>query len=704
MFAVKPLEQVRNIGIIAHIDAGKTTITEAILFNTGRIHKIGEVHEGDTQMDWMEQERERGITITAAATTCFWKPFSSDAPEIHINIIDTPGHVDFTAEVERSLRVLDGAAVIFDGKMGVEPQSETVWRQANKYHVPRLCFINKINQVGGDFYRSLDSIHKRLSKNAHPIQLPIGFELGIRGIVDLVKMKAYVYKEYHDKILTEEEIPADMLEKVKEYRARLIEKAVEADDQLMEKYLSGVELTEDEIKLAIRKSTLKGNFFPVLGGDGRGVMVQTILDAVAHYLPSPLDKPPTTGIKPGTTEQITRKTSNTEPLTVLAFKVASDPFVGRLTYVRVYTGVLKSGTYVYNSSTDTRERIGRLLLMHANSREEIPEIPAGHIGGVIGLKNTKTSHTLCDESSPILLETIDFPEPVIFVAIEPKTKADQEKMGLALQRLADEDPTFRIRSDEETNQTIIAGMGELHLDILVDRMKREFKVEANVGKPQVAYKETIQKGAEGEEKYVKQTGGRGQYGHAVIFLEPNEPGKGFEFLNEVKGGHIPQEYIPAVQKGIEEAMTRGVMAGYPVVDVKVHLRDGSYHDVDSSEFAFKVAGSLAFQKAAKQASPVLIEPIMSVEAVTPENFMGDVMGDLNSRRGQIQRMDDKEGGLKAIGAKVPLAEMFGYATALRSLSQGRASYTMEFCEFAKVPNNVAEKIIEERGGVGTKRA
>ncbi len=697
------LEKTRNIGIIAHIDAGKTTTTESILFYTGKIHKIGEVHEGNTAMDWMEQERERGITITAAATTSFWSQSLQNggkAEDTHrINIIDTPGHVDFTVEVERSLRVLDGAVVVFDGKMGVEPQSETVWRQADKYAVPRMCFINKINQTGGDFYKSLDAIHRRLSPNAYPIQLPIGFEKDINGIVDLVKMKAYTYKEHKDKGFTEGEIPADMIEKAKEYRHRLIEKVVESDDAIMEKYLAGQELSEPEIKTAIRKATLTGKFYPVLGGDGRGLIVATILDAVVNYLPSPLDKPPIKAIHTKTKEELALMPNDNDKFVALAFKIATDPFVGKLAFFRVYTGVLQAGSYILNVRSGNKERVGRLVRLHADSREEVKEVYSGDIAALVGPKDTFTGDTLTDVDFPVQLESIKFPEPVISVAIEPKTKQDQEKMGLALQKLAEEDPTFRIRSDEETNQTLISGMGELHLEILVDRMKREFKVEANVGRPQVAYKETIKGKAEAEGKYIRQTGGRGQYGHVYITIEPqDDPTKGNEFINEIVGGTVPKEFIKPIEKGIAEAEDRGVIAGFPVLNVKVTLTDGSYHEVDSSEIAFKIAGSMAFQEAVKKAQPILLEPIMKVEVLTPEVSLGDVIGDLNSKRGKINEMTER-GNLKIVDAEVPLAEMFGYATQIRSMSQGQASYTMEFLKYEEVPRNVAEKIIGESGKI-----
>lgn len=683
------LENTRNIGIIAHIDAGKTTVTEGVLYITGKTHKIGEVHQGEATMDWMEQEQERGITITSAATTCFWK-------DKRINIIDTPGHVDFTVEVERSLRVLDGAVVIFDGKMGVEPQSETVWRQADKYNVPRICFINKINQTGGDFFRSLDSIRERLSKNAYPLQIPIGFEQKINGVVDLVKMKSYTYTEYHDKKLVEGEVPADLVEKCEKARHELLEKAVEADEALMEKYLGGEELTEEEFHTAIRKSVLSGAFYPVLGGDGRGVIVETMLDAVVEYLPNPLDVPPVTGIDSKTGEEIERKASDEEPFAALAFKIASDPFVGKLAFFRVYSGTIKSGSYVLNATTNDKERLGRIVRLHANHREDVDEVYSGEIAAAVGLKGTTTGDTLCDPAHPVILESITFPDPVISVAIEPKTKADQEKMGIALQRLAEEDPTFVVKSNEETGQTIISGMGELHLEIIVDRMKREFKVEANVGKPQVAYKETIKNANKAEGKYIRQTGGRGQYGHVWLELEPMEQGGGFEFVNKVVGGSVPKEYINPVEQGVKDAMANGVIAGYPVVDVKVTIYDGSFHEVDSSEMAFKIAGSMALQEGIKKGSPVIMEPIMKVEVVTPEEFMGDVMGDINSKRGRIQQMGDRS-QVKVVDAMVPLSEMFGYATSLRSMTQGRASYVMEFDHYEEVPGNIAEEIKLKRG-------
>jgi elongation factor G len=683
------LDKLRNIGIIAHIDAGKTTTTEGILFRTGLKHKIGAVHEGETTTDWMEQERERGITITSAAVTCYWK-------DHQINIIDTPGHIDFTVEVERSLRVLDGAVTVFDGKMGVESQSETVWRQADKYGVPRVCFINKINQTGGDFYKSLDSIHARLNKHAFPIHLPIGFEQEINGVVDLIAMKAYTYKDFKDKELVEGEIPADMLDKARKYRSLLVENAVAEDEAIMEKYFEVGEegLSEDEVRQAIRTATLSGKFFAVTGGDGRGVIVEKVLDAVVDLLPSPIDRGSTWGTDPKTGDEVERKPSDSEPFSGLAFKIATDPFVGKLCFVRVYSGKLLAGSYIVNSSNGEKERIGRIVRMQADQREDVSEINAGDIAAVVGLKSTTTGHTLADPAKPIVLESITFPDPPVSIAIEPKTKADQEKMSIALQRLAEEDPTFRIKVDDETGQTIISGMGELHLEIIVDRMKREFSVEANIGQPQVAYRETIRKdGVEVQGKFIRQSGGRGQYGDVWLRLSQNEPGKGFEFINSIKGGVVPSEYIKPVQEGVREAMASGVIAGYPVVDVKVELYDGSYHDVDSNEMAFKIAGSMGLQAGVKQASPAILEPIMKVVAVTPENYMGDVIGDLNSKRGRIESMEDLANGIKQITAFVPLGEMFGYTTNLRSMTQGRASSSMELDHYEDVPNNVAEAII-----------
>lgn len=687
------LDKYRNIGIIAHIDAGKTTTTEGILYRTGINHKIGTVRgdDGGATTDWMDQERERGITITSAAVTCFWKGHK-------INIIDTPGHIDFTAEVERSLRVLDGAVTVFDGKMGVEAQTETVWRQANKYGVPRICFINKINQTGGDFYKSLESIHNRLSRHALAIHLPIGFEKDVNGVVDLIDMKAYTYKDFSDHELQVGEIPADMLEKAKNARALLVEAAVEADDELMEKFFeSGEEsITIDELKTALRKRVLGGDFYLVTGGDGRGVIVEKVLDLVADYLPSPLDVDAIWGTDPKTGKEIERKPALDEPAAGLAFKIAADPFVGKLVFVRVYSGKITSGSYVMNSMTGNKERVGRIVRMHADKREDIDVIEAGDIAAIVGLKDTTTGATLCDLQHQIVLESIEFPDPPVSIAVEPKTKADQEKMGIALQRLAEEDPTFRVHTDEETGQTIMSGMGELHLDILIDRMKREFKVEANIGEPQVAFRETIRGTSEVQGKHAKQSGGRGQYGDVWVRFEPNEPGKGFEFFDEIKGGVVPQEYRPAVQKGIKETLEGGVIAGYPVVDIKATLYDGSYHDVDSSELAFSLAGSLAARAGIKQANPVLLEPVMKVEVTTPEEFMGDVIGDLNSRRGRIESMEDLQGGAKLIRAFVPLASMFGYTNDLRSMSQGRAVSTMEIGQYEEVPPNIAQEIIEKR--------
>lgn len=689
------LNFLRNIGIIAHIDAGKTTTTERFLFYTGKTHKIGEVHEGAAVMDWMEQERERGITITSAATTCFWTPHG-DATKYRINIIDTPGHVDFTAEVERSLRVLDGGVVVFDGSQGVEPQSETVWRQADKYAVPRIAFINKMDKIGGDFYMSIDSIWKRLSPNAVAIQLPIGAEGTFSGIIDLIDRKAYKFEGDNGEKIIEIPIPDETKDEVEKTRALMIEKISEHDDALMSKFINGEELTIEEIKKGLRKATVANKLYPVMCGSSlKNTGIQMIIDAACWYLPSPMDLPPVKGKKPRSEEEIERKLVDDEHFSALAFKIATDPFVGTLTYFRVYSGKVEAGSYVYNSSTDTKERMGRLIQMHANARQEIKEVHAGDIAAVVGLKKTSTGNTLCDPSNPIVLESITFPEPVISIAVEPKTKDDQEKMGFALQKLAEEDPTFRVHTDEETSQTILEGMGELHLDIIVDRMKREFKVEANVGNPQVAYRETIQTEVKAEEKYAKQSGGRGQFGHVLLKLTPQEPGKGYEFVNAIVGGKIPREFIPAVDKGIQEAMKRGIQAGYPVVDIKVELYDGSYHDVDSSEMAFKVAGSMCFQKGARSANPVILEPIMKVEVVTPEEYFGDVMGNLSSRRGQINETGER-GIAKFIKANVPLANMFGYTTDLRSMSQGRASSTMEFGHYEKVPSNVAVEIIEKR--------
>jgi elongation factor G len=683
------LKDTRNFGIIAHIDAGKTTVSERVLFYTGRKHKIGEVHEGQATMDWMEQEQERGITITAAATTCFWKNH-------RLNLIDTPGHIDFTIEVQRSLRVLDGAVTVFDGVAGVEAQTETVWRQADKHNVPRICFINKLDRTGADFYKDVASIHDRLTKRAVPIQLPIGAEDKFKGIIDLIHMKAEVYLDEMGQKIEQTDVPADMLDKAKEYRAKMMESVAESDEKLMEKYLGGEELTVEELQAGIRKLVIANQMYPIMCGSAlKNKGVQFLLDAVVAYLPSPLDIPSTKGHDADDeTKAIDIHASDAEPFAALAFKVMTDPFVGKLVFFRVYSGMLSSGSYVINTTTGEKERISRIVRMHANEREEVSEVFAGEIAAAVGLKATFTGHTLCDENRPLVLESITIPEPVISLAIEPKTKADQEKMGVALQKLAEEDPSFRVRTDEETLQTIISGMGELHLEILVDRMKREFKVEANVGNPQVAYREAIRtKATDVEGKYVRQSGGRGQYGHAVIDIEPLEGGKGYEFVDEIKGGAIPREFIQPINKGIQEAIQRGVLAGFPVLDVKVTLKDGSYHDVDSSEAAFKIAGSLAFQEACRKAGVYLLEPIMKVEVVTPEQFMGDVIGDLNAKRGQIQDMTER-GGARVVTALVPLSEMFGYTTNLRSMTQGRASSSMEFANYGEVPNNVAKAVIE----------
>jgi elongation factor G len=681
---------------MAHIDAGKTTTTERILFYTGVTHKIGEVHEGTTVMDWMEQERERGITITSAATTCFWR-------DHRINIIDTPGHVDFTIEVERSLRVLDGAVAVFDAVSGVEPQSETVWRQADKYKVPRICFINKMDRVGADFFMSVDSVREKLGAKPVVLQIPIGREDKFRGMVDLVKMKGITFDdETMGAKYQEVAIPKDLEEQAREYRAALEEAVADVDDELMAKYLDGHPLTNDEVRRGLRKGTISMAFFPVICGTAfKNKGVQQILDAVVDYLPSPLDVPAVKGVNPKG-DLVERKTADSEPFAALAFKIMNDPFVGNLTFFRVYSGRLESGSYVFNGAKDKKERIGRLLQMHANKREEIKEVFAGDIAAAVGLRSTTTGDTLCDDAKPVILEKMEFPEPVISVAIEPKTKGDQDKMGLALSRLQMEDPSFRVRTDEETGQTIISGMGELHLEIIVDRMLREFKVEANVGKPQVAYRETITRSVESEGRYVRQTGGRGQYGHCWLRLHPQEPGQGFVFENSVVGGVIPKEFINPIQKGIEEAMQGGILAGFPMVDLRIEVFDGSYHDVDSSEMAFKIAGSLGFKEGAAKAGPILLEPIMNVEVVTPEPFMGDVIGDLNSRRGKILGMNPRS-GVQVINAQVPLAEMFGYATDLRSKTQGRATYTMQFGHYAQVPNSIAETIITKNRGVAVAR-
>ncbi len=683
------LEKTRNIGIMAHIDAGKTTTTERILFYTGRIYKIGDVHDGAATMDWMEQEQERGITITSAATTAQWKGH-------RINIIDTPGHVDFTVEVERSLRVLDGSVTVFCAKGGVEPQSETVWRQADKYGVPRMAYVNKMDIMGANFYNVVDMMKDRLKCNAVPIQLPIGSEDTFKGLVDLVTMKAYVYYDDLGKDEREEPIPEDLVEKAEEYRAALLESVAETDEVLMEKYLEGEELTVDEIKKAIRKATIANEMVPVLCGTSyRNKGVQNLLDAVVDYMPSPIDIPPIRGIVPSTGEEEERPANDEGPFSALAFKIMTDPFVGKLCFFRVYSGKLNKGSTILNSTKDNRERVGRILQMHANDRQDIETCYSGDIAAAVGLKNTTTGDTLCTENAPIILESMEFPDPVIRVAIEPKTKAGQEKMGIALAKLAEEDPTFKTYTDEETGQTIIAGMGELHLEIIVDRLLREFKVEANVGKPQVSYKEAIRRTVKQEYKYARQSGGKGQYGHVFIEVEPNEPGAGYEFINKIVGGAIPKEYIPAVDAGIQGAMQTGVLAGYNVVDVKVTLYDGSYHEVDSSEMAFKLAGSMAFKEACRKADPVLMEPIMQVDVLVPEEYMGDVMGDLNSRRGQIQGMEARN-GVQAISAFVPLSEMFGYATDLRSRTQGRGNYTMQPSHYSEVPKNIQEGIINAK--------
>ncbi len=689
------LEHTRNIGIMAHIDAGKTTTTERILYYTGRTYKIGEVHEGGAEMDWMEQEKERGITITSAATTTFWSGGDGDREKHRVNIIDTPGHVDFTVEVERSLRVLDGAVAVYDGVAGVEPQTETVWRQADTYGVPRICFINKMDRMGADFFFSHGSIVERLGANAVPIQLPIGAEAEFEGVIDLVENREIVWTgEELGAKFEYREIRDDLKAQAEEWRTKLVESAAECDDALLEKYLEEGELTTEELKSAIRSGTLSMKIFPVLCGTAfKNKGVQPLLDAVLDYLPGPLDVPAIKGTDVDDPEkEMERKADDKEPFAALAFKVMSDPFVGKLTYFRVYSGVLKKGSYVYNSTKGKKERVGRILQMHANDREEIDEVLAGDIAAAVGLKDTTTGDTLCAEDQQVILESMNFPEPVIDLAIEPLTKADQEKLGTALARLSDEDPTFRVKSDHETGQTIISGMGELHLEIIVDRLKREFKVEANVGKPQVAYRETIRQAIEAEGKYIKQTGGRGQYGHAMLRIAPNEAGGGYEFKNATVGGSIPREYIPAVDRGCQEAMLNGVVAGYPMVDVKVEVYDGSYHDVDSNEMAFKIAGSMAFRDGCKKARPVLLEPVMSVEVVTPEDYMGDVVGDLNRRRGRIGSMEPR-GNARVVSAEVPLAEMFGYATDLRSSTQGRAAYTMQFKHYEEVPASIASEVV-----------
>ncbi|GAA7332180.1 elongation factor G [Helicobacter pylori] len=687
-----PLNRIRNIGIAAHIDAGKTTTSERILFYTGVSHKIGEVHDGAATMDWMEQEKERGITITSAATTCFWK-------DHQINLIDTPGHVDFTIEVERSMRVLDGAVSVFCSVGGVQPQSETVWRQANKYGVPRIVFVNKMDRIGANFYSVENQIKQRLKANPVPINIPIGAEDTFIGVIDLVQMKAIVWNnETMGAKYDVEEIPSDLLEKAKQYREKLVEAVAEQDEALMEKYLGGEELSVEEIKKGIKTGCLNMSLVPMLCGSSfKNKGVQTLLDAVIDYLPAPTEVVDIKGIDPKTEEEVFVKSSDDGEFAGLAFKIMTDPFVGQLTFVRVYRGNLESGSYVYNSTKDKKERVGRLLKMHSNKREDIKEVYAGEICAFVGLKDTLTGDTLCDEKNAVVLERMEFPEPVIHIAVEPKTKADQEKMGVALDKLAEEDPSFRVMTQEETGQTLIGGMGELHLEIIVDRLKREFKVEAEIGQPQVAFRETIRSSVNKEHKYAKQSGGRGQYGHVFIKLEPKEPGSGYEFVNEISGGVIPKEYIPAVDKGIQEAMQNGVLAGYPVVDFKVTLYDGSYHDVDSSEMAFKIAGSMAFKEASRAANPVLLEPMMKVEVEVPEEYMGDVIGDLNRRRGQINSMDDRL-GLKIVNAFVPLVEMFGYSTDLRSATQGRGTYSMEFDHYGEVPSNIAKEIVEKRKG------
>jgi elongation factor G len=687
-----PLDMVRNIGIIAHIDAGKTTTTERLLYFTGQIHKIGEVHEGEATTDFMEQEKERGITIMSAAVTCFWK---FNDKKYRINIIDTPGHIDFTAEVERSLRVLDGAVVVFDGRKGVEPQSETVWRQANKYKVPRICFMNKINLIGGDFEKSFQTIKDRLSPNATAITLPIGRETELHGYVDLINMKAYTYESVESSDLHEEEIPEDMLEMSKKYRAILIEKLVEQDDALMKKYFADEEITTEELRKALRKGTIDLEIFPVLGGDSRTVMTKTLLDYITICLPSPLEVRAIKGIDPETREEIERHSDEDEPFSSLVFKIVSDPHVGTLSYFRIYSGTIEAGSYVYNSTKDIKERVSRLVLMHADDREEVDMLRAGDIGAIVGLKNSSTGDTLCDEKDPIILEEIEFAEPVVSQAIEPASKADEEKIGEVLAKLAKEDPTFKVESNRETGQTIISGMGELHLEIMVDRMKREFGVLANVGKPQVAYKETIKDVCEATEgRYIRQSGGKGQYGHCILKLEPNEPGEGFEFVNEVKGGAIPREFIPSIEKGVREAMKAGVIAGYPVVDIKVTVYDGSYHEVDSSEAAFKIAGSIAFKEGLKRANPILLEPIMKVAVEMPDEYMGDVTSSLSSKRGQIQGTESLGNGITRVNALVPLAELFGYTSELRSITSGRGIPNVEFFKYDEAPRSVVEKIAE----------
>ena len=687
------LENTRNIGIMAHIDAGKTTTTERVLYYTGKIHKIGETHEGASQMDWMEQEQERGITITSAATTAQWKGH-------RINIIDTPGHVDFTVEVERSLRVLDGAVAVLDAQSGVEPQTETVWRQATTYGVPRIVFANKMDKIGADFLYSVRTIHERLQANAHPIQLPIGAEDNFTGIIDLIKMKAEIYTNDLGTDIQETDIPEDLQDLAEEWREKLVEAVAETDEELMERYLEGDEISQEELKAAIRKATCAAEFYPVLCGSAfKNKGVQLMLDAVVDYLPSPLDVPAIKGIDPNTDEEVERHSSDEEPFSALAFKVMTDPFVGRLTFFRVYSGTLQSGSYVKNSTKGKRERVGRILQMHANSRQEIPEVFSGDIAAAVGLKDTTTGDTLCDEKAEVILESMEFPDPVIEVAIEPKSKADQDKMGIALQKLAEEDPTFRAYTNQETGETVIAGMGELHLDIIVDRMRREFKVEANVGAPQVSYRETFRASTQAEGKFVRQSGGKGQYGHVWIEFTPNEEGAGFEFENAIVGGVVPREYIPAVEAGLKDAMENGVLAGYPLVDIKAKLYDGSYHDVDSSETAFKVAASMALKAAAKKAQPAILEPMMAVEITVPEEYFGDVMGHVNARRGRVEGSEVR-GNAQIVKGMIPLSEMFGYATTLRSATQGRGTFSMTFDHYEDVPKSIAEEIIKKNGGNG----
>ena len=687
------LENTRNIGIMAHIDAGKTTTTERVLYYTGKIHKIGETHEGASQMDWMEQEQERGITITSAATTAQWKGH-------RINIIDTPGHVDFTVEVERSLRVLDGAVAVLDAQSGVEPQTETVWRQATTYGVPRIVFANKMDKIGADFLYSVRTIHERLQANAHPIQLPIGAEDEFSGIIDLIKMKAEIYTNDLGTDIQETDIPEDLQDLAEEWREKLVEAVAETDEELMERYLEGDEISEEELKAAIRKATCAAEFYPVLCGSAfKNKGVQLMLDAVVDYLPSPLDVPSIKGVDPNTDQEVERHSSDEEPFSALAFKVMTDPFVGRLTFFRVYSGTLQSGSYVKNSTKGKRERVGRILQMHANSRQEIPEVFSGDIAAAVGLKDTTTGDTLCDEKAEVILESMEFPDPVIEVAIEPKSKADQDKMGIALQKLAEEDPTFRAYTNQETGETVIAGMGELHLDIIVDRMRREFKVEANVGAPQVSYRETFRASTQAEGKFVRQSGGKGQYGHVWIEFTPNEEGAGFEFENAIVGGVVPREYIPAVEAGLKDAMENGVLAGYPLVDIKAKLYDGSYHDVDSSETAFKVAASMALKAAAKKAQPAILEPMMAVEITVPEEYFGDVMGHVNARRGRVEGSEVR-GNAQIVKGMIPLSEMFGYATTLRSATQGRGTFSMTFDHYEDVPKSIAEEIIKKNGGNG----